>query len=338
MSEEITYRKAEYHPWQEGLLTQLNEQRMNARLPHGLILHTDQSSDLSGFLWQLVSDLLCEDETSRFHCGHCSACRMMSANSFPDVFWVTKLYDDKKKKLKRDISVDQMRELIHQLSLTNQYKTLKIAVIYPAEALNANASNSLLKTLEEPEKETILILVTHKLGRLPITIRSRCQQYKIPQANKVQSVQWCADNGIDEVTVNAMMKQGVTDPVMIKTLAADDFIELQLQCESKILSFIAKQSEQDLASVCSDLMALSLPMMRLIVNGFIEKLIKFHVDAFSHAELYKVFSSPQKKYAQKLFKIKNSVQQQLLFEENNLNVQLQINDVLLSLKTVFKTP
>jgi len=338
MSEEITYRKAGYHPWQEGLLSQLNEQRINSRLSHGLILHTDQGSDLSEFLWQLASDLLCEDETTKFHCGLCSACRLMSANSFPDLFWVTKLYDDKKKKLKRDITIDQMRVLIHQLSLTNQYKTLKIAIIYPAEALNTNASNSLLKTLEEPESDTVLILATHKLGRLPITIRSRCQQYKIPQANKVQSLKWCADKGIDEITVNAMMKQGITDPVMIDSLASEDFIELQTQCELKILAYLAKESEQDLSGVSADLVALPLNIMRLIINGFIEKLIQFHVDAFSHAALFKVFKSPQKHYAQKLFKIKNSVQQQLLFEENNLNVQLQINDVLLSLKTVFKTP
>ncbi len=336
MSEDINYRQASYYAWQEGLLKQLNEQRVNTRLPHGLILHTDQSSDLSSFLWQLSTDLLCEDKNTEFHCGQCQSCQLMAANSFPDLFWVTKLYDEKKKKLKRDINVEQIRELIHQLSLTNQYNTLKIAIIYPAEALNNNAANSLLKTLEEPESDTLIILATHKLGRLPITIRSRCQQYKIPQANKTQSMQWCAAKDIGEDTVNAMMVQGIIDPITICELANEDYLELQQQCELKMLSFIAKNSELDLSNVSSDLVALPLHIMRLVINGFIEKLIQFHVDSFSHADFFKAFKSSNKRYAQKLFKIKNSVQQQLLFEENNLNVQLQINDVLLSLKAVFK--
>lgn len=335
MSEDTIVRKADYYPWQESLLTQLIKQKNDTRLPHGLILHTDQSSDLSAFLWQLATDLLCEDSQTLTHCSQCNACQLMAANSFPDVFWVTKLYDEKKKKFKRDIAVDQIRELIHQLSLTNQYKTLKIAIIYPAESLNNNAANSLLKTLEEPEADTLLILATHKLGRLPVTIRSRCQQYKIPQANKVESLKWCAEQNIDEAAVNSMMQQGITDPVTIFNLTQEDYLELQQQCELKMLSYIAKNSEQDLYQVSADLVALSLPMMRLIINGFIEKLIEFHTDYFSHDTLFRAFKSANKSYARELFKIKNTVQQQLYFEENNLNVQLQINDVLLSLKKVF---
>lgn len=336
MNENFSHRQASYYPWQESLLKQLNDQRVNLRLPHGIILHTDQSSDLSAFLWQLATDLLCTDNQSQLHCGQCQSCQLMSANSFPDLLWVTKKYDEKKKKLKRDISVEQIRELIYQLSLTNQYNTLKIAIIYPAEALNNNAANSLLKTLEEPESDTLIILATHKLGRLPITIRSRCQQYKLPQANKVQSMQWCADKGIGEEIVNAMMVQGIIDPITICELVDEDYLELQQQCELKMLAFIAKNSTLDISSVSVDLVALPLNIMRLVINGFIEKLIQFHVDAYSHADLFKAFKTANKHYAQKLFKIKGTVQQQLLFEENNLNVQLQINDVLLSLKAIFK--
>lgn len=334
MSEEVTYRKALFHPWQASLLKQLNAQRQNNRLAHALILHTDQSSDLNSFLWQLASDLLCKNKAALLHCEQCTACRLMSANSFPDLFWITKLYDDKKKKYKRDISIDQIRKLIHQLSLTHQYKTLKIAIIYPAEALNNNAANALLKTLEEPESDTLIILATHKLGRLPVTIRSRCQQYKIPQANKLEGLKWCSDKGIDEATMNSMMLQGVTDPVAMHALVRENYLELQQRCELKMLSYIAKNSEQDLYQISADLVAVSLPVMRLIINGFIEKLIEFHTDAVSHATLLKAFKTPNKAYARGLFKIKNTLQQRLYFEENNLNVQLQINDVLLSLKKI----
>lgn len=336
MNDSVEKKIAEFLPWQESLLKQLNEQRKTNHLPHGLILQSEQSSDLTSFLWQLSSDLLCEDANSPLHCGVCSTCQLMKANSFTDMLWVTKEYNEKTKKIKRDISVDQIRDLIHQLSLTNQYDTLKIAVIYPAESLNKNAANSLLKTLEEPESDTLIILATHKIGRLPITIRSRCQQYKIPNANKVQSLEWCRSHQVDETTVNAFMQQGVVDPVSICDLANEDYLEVQQQCELKMLSFIAKNSKQDMAAISSDLVSVPLHIMRLIVNGFIDKLIQFHVDAFAHEDLFKTFKTPNVKYAQKLFKLRNSVQQQLMFEENNLNVQLQLNDVLISIKKVFK--
>ncbi len=336
MNDASIHRSAHYFPWQASLLKQLVTQKKDNRLAHGLILHTDQPSDLSALIWQLSSDLLCDNDTTELHCGQCSPCRLMAANSFPDLLWVTKLYDEKKKKFKRDITVDQIRELIHQLSLTNQYNTLKIAIIYPAELLNKNAANSILKTLEEPESDTLIILATHKLGRLPVTIRSRCQQYKIPQANKVQSLKFCAEKGVEEAMLNNYFQQGITDPIAIQQLVEQDYLELQNQCEYKMLTFIALKPDYDLLSVSADLVALPLNIMRLILNGFIEKLIRFHTDAFSHAELFRAFKAPNQTYAQQLFKIKNTVQQQLLFEENNLNIQLQINDVLLSLKTIFK--
>ncbi len=335
--QQIVYKRARVAPWQERLLLQLNEQRQHVHLPHGIILHTDQSSDLTSFLWHLASDLVCSNDSTTLHCGECPICELMASNSFSDVFWVTKEYDEKKKKVNRDINIVQIRELIHQLSLTNRYNTLKVAIIYPAEFLNISAANALLKTLEEPEPDTILILVTHKLGKLPITIRSRCQHYKIPQATKEQSLIWCSEQGVDETEVNTFLQKGITDPVTMCHLAQEDYLDAQVHCETRMLAFIGRQSQHDVAAITADLMAVSLPVMRLIVNGFIDKLIQFHVDAFNHADLYKVFKSPQKHYAQKLYKIRHTVQQQLLFEENNLNVQLQINDVLLSLKNVFKT-
>lgn len=335
MNDPTEKKVAAYHAWQKSLLSELNKQHKASRLTHGVIIHTDQASDLSAFLWQLATDLICENEQTDFHCNECRSCQLMSSNSFPDMLWLSKAYDEKKKKLKRDISVDQVRDLIHQLSLTNQFNTLKIAVIYPAEALNNNAANSILKTLEEPEPDTLIILATHKLGRLPVTIRSRCQQFKLPQADKQQRLEMCAEHQIDEATVNQMAQQGITDPVMIVDLIQQDFLELQQQCENKTLRYINQDPNQDLVSLSSDLAALSLPLLRFIVNGFVDKLIRFHLKVYSQSSMHQVFSTQSAEHAQALYKVKNKIQQQLMFEENNLSVQLQIDDVLISLKNIF---
>ncbi|MBL7003486.1 MAG: hypothetical protein ISR69_05620 [Gammaproteobacteria bacterium] len=334
MKEEPEKFVAKSRFWQQSLLKQLIEQHHAERLPHGIILHTDQTSDLSAFLWQLATSLLCQNKSQELNCGHCKQCQLMEANSYPDMLWITKLYNEKRKKLNRDITVDQIRDLIYQLSLTNQYQTLKIAIIYPAERLNKNSANSLLKTLEEPEPDTFIILATHQIGQIPVTIRSRCQLYKIPQADKQQSLQWCLEQGYNEKQLNAVLQQGITDPVTITNLLSEDYLSIQAQCESQMLAYIDKEKQQNLVSLSQDLSALPKDMMRLVINGFIERLIRFNMNALKHGPFYEVFIQPSSRTAQALFILKNKVQRQLLFEENNLNVQLQIEDVLISLKTI----
>ena len=74
------------------------------------------------------------------------------------------------------IGIEQIRELVADLSLTSYSGRGKVAVIEPANRMTANAANSLLKTLEEPEGDALLILVADRIGRLPATIFSRCQR------------------------------------------------------------------------------------------------------------------------------------------------------------------
>jgi DNA polymerase-3 subunit delta' len=74
------------------------------------------------------------------------------------------------------IGIEQIRELVADLSLTSYSGKGKVAVIEPANRMTANAANSLLKTLEEPEGDALLVLIADRIGRLPATIFSRCQR------------------------------------------------------------------------------------------------------------------------------------------------------------------
>ena len=69
--------------------------------------------------------------------------------------------------MRKELIVDQVRGLISSLNLTNTISRRKAALIYPAEAMNTNAANALLKTLEEPPGETVIILVCSDTARLP---------------------------------------------------------------------------------------------------------------------------------------------------------------------------
>lgn len=81
---------------------------------------------------------------------------------------------------KQSIGIDQVRELIDELSLTSYAGGAKVAIIEPADIMTADAANSLLKTLEEPPGDALLVLVADRLGRLPPTIFSRCQRINVP--------------------------------------------------------------------------------------------------------------------------------------------------------------
>jgi len=88
----------------------------------------------------------------------------------PDVYWVSRPED------KQGIAIDQIRALVADLSLTSYEGRGKTAVLEPADLMNAAAANSLLKTLEEPQGDALLVLVVDRMGRLPATIVSRCQR------------------------------------------------------------------------------------------------------------------------------------------------------------------
>ncbi|MEJ2257864.1 MAG: AAA family ATPase [Woeseiaceae bacterium] len=91
----------------------------------------------------------------------------------PDLRWVGPLED------KQSIGIDQIRQLIADLSLTSYEGGGKVAVIDPANAMTNDAANSLLKTLEEPPGDALLILVADRVGKLPATIFSRCQRIEV---------------------------------------------------------------------------------------------------------------------------------------------------------------
>ena len=93
----------------------------------------------------------------------------------PDIIIITPEIEDKKGIIrKKDIKIIQIRELQKKLSLSPYFGKYKVAIIDDAERLTVSAQNALLKTLEEPEKNTVIILVCHNLEKILATIKSRC--------------------------------------------------------------------------------------------------------------------------------------------------------------------
>lgn len=101
-----------------------------------------------------------------------------------DVRWISPLED------KSTIGVDQIRELVAHLGLTSYEGKGKVAIIEPANAMTHNAANSLLKTLEEPPGDTLLVLVADRTGQLPATVLSRCRRIDFLPPAQAEALTW----------------------------------------------------------------------------------------------------------------------------------------------------
>jgi DNA polymerase-3 subunit delta' len=91
---------------------------------------------------------------------------------------------------KEAIGIEQIRDLVHEMNLTSYEGGGKVAVIDPANAMTVNAANSLLKTLEEPHGDALLILIADKVGKLPATIFSRCQRIEFAPPSEENGLAW----------------------------------------------------------------------------------------------------------------------------------------------------
>ncbi|HTH96606.1 MAG TPA: DNA polymerase III subunit delta' [Stellaceae bacterium] len=105
--------------------------------------------------------------------------RRVAAAGHADLLTIERGWDAKRKKLRGEIVIEDVREIGHFLHLTSAEGGWRIVVVDSADEMNRNAANALLKILEEPPRRALLLLVCHAPGRLLPTIRSRCRMVNL---------------------------------------------------------------------------------------------------------------------------------------------------------------
>jgi DNA polymerase-3 subunit delta' len=206
-------------PWHVEEWSRLAARREQGRLPHALLLCGPEGLGKRAFAGAFAAALLCQNlRADATACGACRACRLVQAGSHPDLVRVgLGLRDDGKPRT--EIVVEQIRALGQRLALTAQFGGHQIALIDPADAMNINTSNALLKTLEEPTPATLIGLVADQPARLPATIRSRCQRidFRIPSLGQAQS--WLKQHGVDAKSAAAALDASGGNPGLALTWA-----------------------------------------------------------------------------------------------------------------------
>ena len=146
-------------------------------------------------------------------CGECHSCTRIARRSHPDVTWLMPEEEQVARKLagrsdfaqtpSRDIRVEQVRKLQDRLSFHALEAKTKVAILASAQAMNLQAQNAFLKTLEEPPAQTVLVLIASSPDKLLPTIRSRCSKVHfapLPTALLEERVK--QERGLDSTTAS----------------------------------------------------------------------------------------------------------------------------------------
>jgi DNA polymerase-3 subunit delta' len=193
------------NPWHDNEWGRL--QSLRKRLPNGLLFKGGQGIGKLDLALRYAQSLLCESPNgSQFACGACPSCHWFSQGSHPDFrFLQPEILSEgggvkpaSGKKPSKQISVNQIRGLSDFFGMTAHQGGKRVLILHPAEAMNTNAANALLKNLEEPPQDLLIILVSHKPQQLLPTILSRCQSFAISTPDATSAIRWLKEQGVAE--------------------------------------------------------------------------------------------------------------------------------------------
>lgn len=200
------------YPWQNEAARRLLG--LFGRMPHALLIHGPRGSGKLALAEHLAQALLCEAaDPSLAPCGTCEGCRWYLAGSHPDFRRVEpealarrpEAADEglaegpvRSAKPSTEIRIEQVRALDGFLNLRSHRGRQRIALVHPAEDMNTNAANALLKSLEEPPGDAVFVLVAHRPARLPATVRSRCVAVAVGLPDRAAAESWLAEQGVDQ--------------------------------------------------------------------------------------------------------------------------------------------
>ncbi len=257
-------------PWQQADWQRLVS--FGDRLPHAILLYGAAGIGKVALAELFAQALLCEQPLDNgMPCQTCPSCGWFSQYSHPDYRRIrpetldedeasadaddAKAEKTSKTKASREIVINQVRALSDFMSVSTHRQGKRVVLLYPAEALNIPAANALLKSLEEPQANTVFILVTHSLDRLLPTILSRCHKIALSFPEKTQALDWLTQQGVNSAEELLALQGGA--PLAAQELAesgqmqeVQDLLQVLLQPSvSSALKVADKLQKSDLSQL-----------------------------------------------------------------------------------------
>lgn len=216
-------------PEHESLVSELIQLHESGRLPHALLLTSDSGLGLSEVCVVLTNRLLkmtsqsSEEETEE----------LLAAGTHGDFRWVS-VTDGK-----QSIGVDQVRAACDFVAKTAGYGSLKVLVFEGADKLTTAAANALLKTLEEPQGDTVIVLISRRPWLLPATIRSRCQSRTLPKLSEATCSSALTQSGVSPESFAGRSSRFLENWLVA---AANGTLDLQNEVRSSVTRVLEGQS------------------------------------------------------------------------------------------------
>lgn len=220
--------------WHQSYLSDWLARAAEQKLAHALLLTGPVGVGKQRLANALAQALLCQQSTG-LACGQCQSCHLAAAGTHPDLHI---LLPDEGKRL---IRVDQVRELVDFAMHTPQYDGYRVAIIEPAQALNRNAQNALLKTLEEPGKDTLILLLSDQPSLLLPTIRSRCQQVALPLPAMEQALEYLVPRVGDDGHARALLAAAGGAPLKALSLDGESWFADREKLLSQCLALLEQR-------------------------------------------------------------------------------------------------
>lgn len=206
--------------WLDPVREEFRKRLQADRLAHAFLLSGQTGTGKQDLAMEMAAALLCL-ENSLPACGSCRSCQLLVSGAHPD-FRIQSFELNKNGKLRTEIVIDQIRELISFLQLTTTISEKKAVLIHPAEAMNKHAANALLKTLEEPPGDAVIILLSHDPSRLAVTITSRCQKLRVHSPDADTALAWLLESGTyEETEARSALKAAAGSPLRARDMLSE---------------------------------------------------------------------------------------------------------------------
>jgi len=306
---------AMHYPWQQDRWQQLALQIEQQRLPHALLLTGSKYIGKYQFALSLAQRLLCHAPVRGYSCGQCKSCHLVMSGGHPDNFKIEPEEEGKA------IKIDLIRQLGEFVAKTSQQGGWKVIIISPAESMNINASNALLKSLEEPGPNTLLILVCNEPSRLSATIRSRCRMVKFPVPSISKVRPWLAQVAGQNEDIEQLLRYSNGCPLLALQLLETDLLERR----RKFVGLIDDLSEHRISAliVAEACQENDSPMMVDWLYSHLALMIKSGKKGVSKRLVFR--------YMDTLMQAKRQMQ-----STANTNIQLLWEELLLNWQQLFK--
>ncbi len=306
------------HAWHQKSWDQLVIARNTKHLPHAILISGEKGTGRQVFAEALVNSLLCESPLENYHaCGKCKGCCVRNADVHPDYFQIGIEAN------KTQILIDQIRELNDFLHMSQSYLASRVAFINPAEALNINAANSLLKSLEEPANNSVIVLLTAQLSTLLPTIKSRCQILHLATPSKVMALQWLSQQSIQHPP-EELLEMSSGKPLYALALDNAEHFQRRNEFANDLLAVIKQQ--QSLTEASKKWQKESKDELLSWQIHWVQQLIKY---PFNTGEPESILQIPNLVDSAKLWQLYDQLIKLRRLAHTSLNAQLFIESMLL---------